>query len=151
MSDVEKIIWGMLTGISVYVLGQLISKFFIEPLYELRKTIGEIQFNLLFYGPTILTPISRSKETSNKASDALSKSSADLFSKLYAVPLYMSFGILPSSREIKEAAVQVRALSTFVHEKGDKAIESLDEIRKRIKKIEHLLRFESDCINQETN
>ena len=42
MTDGEKIVLGALVGIGVYVIGQLLSKFFIEPLYELRKAIGEV-------------------------------------------------------------------------------------------------------------
>ncbi len=148
MNDIEKIVWGALLGILVYVIGQIISKFFIESLYELRKTIGEIRFNLLFHGPTILTPEARSKETSGAARDALLKNSSDLFAKLHAIPLYVvvpyiSFGTLPSNKDIKDVAVQLRALSTYMHEKDDKAYKSLDEIRGRIAKIERLLRYES--------
>lgn len=147
MGDIERIIWGVLGGILVYVIGQLLSKFFIEPLYELRKTIGEIRFNLSFHGATILTPDNRSKENSDAARDALLKNSSDLFTKLHAVPLYLvariaSFGTLPRSKDIERAVVILRGLSTYMYEKGEKACKSLDEIRSRIIQIENLLRFQ---------
>ncbi|MGH8490923.1 MAG: hypothetical protein ACREXS_19180 [Gammaproteobacteria bacterium] len=146
MSDAEKIIWGAFGAVGVYVLGQLLSKFFIDPLYELRKTIGEVRFNLSFHSPTINTPIGRSKETSDAASDALRKSSSDLIAKLDSVPLYvavriLSFGTFPPRKDIEAAAVQLRALSTYVHEDGANANAQLDVIRKRIEKIKHLLRL----------
>jgi hypothetical protein len=144
MSDVEKIIWSAFGAVAVYLVGQLLSKFFIDPLYELRKTIGDVRFNLSFHSPTINTPIGRSKETSDAARDALRKNSADLIAKLQAVPLYvlariLSLGTVPSRKNIEAAAVQLRALSTYVHEEGSKANASLDVITKRIAKIKQLL------------
>jgi hypothetical protein len=146
MSDAEKIIWGAFGAVAVYIVGQLLSKFFVDPLYELRKTIGEVRFSLSFHAPTINTPIGRSKETSDAASDALRKNSSDLIAKLDAVPFYvvtriLSFGTFPSRKDVEAAAVQLRALSTYVHEEGPKANASLDVIRKRIAKIKQLLRM----------
>jgi len=146
MSDPEKIIWGMFGAVGVYVLGQLLSKFFIDPLYELRKAIGQVRFNLSFHSPTISTPIGRSTEASDAARDALRQSSSDLIAKLESVPLYLavrllSFGTFPPRKDIEAAAVHLRALSTYVHEGGAKANEDLDHIHKRIEKIKQGLRL----------
>ena len=146
MTELEKIfVTSGLTifgGLFVYIAGQLLSKFFIEPMHELRKAIGEVRFNLAFHAPTIHTPIGRSKETSDKAKEALMKSSCDLLSKLHAVPLYAVLStcrLLPSRKSIEDAAIQLRGLSTYVHEEGEKASESIEIIRKRVDKIERLL------------
>lgn len=52
MSEPEKIIWTaaftILGGVLVYVIGQLLSKFLIDPTHELKKAIGEVRFNLAF-------------------------------------------------------------------------------------------------------
>jgi hypothetical protein len=151
MSELEKIfltsgltIFG---GLSVYVVGQLLSRFIIDPVHELRKTIGEVRFNLAFHAATIHTPIGRSKETSDKAHEALMKSSCELIAKLQAIPCYGSLSSafrqsLPPRKAIEDAAVQLRGLSTYVHEEGQEAYESIDVIRKRVEKIEKLL-----CLN----
>jgi hypothetical protein len=148
MPDIEKSIvtaaFTILGGITVYVVGQLLSKFFIEPVHELRKTIGEVRFNLAFHAPEIHTPIGRTKERSDKARDALMKSSCDLLAKLQAISLYdrlasISKGVLPSRKSVEDAAVQLRGLSTYVHETGDKANEALEVIAKRVERIEKLL------------
>jgi len=144
MSDIEKIILGALGGIGVYVVGQLLSKFLIEPLHELRKVVGEVRFNLAFHAPTINTPIGRNKENSAAAREALLKSSCDLIAKLYAIPFYdftraFAFGALPDRKAIESAAVQLRGLSTYVHEEGETANASLEVIRTRISKIECFL------------
>tara|TARA_R110002111_G_scaffold41857_2_gene77338 strand:+ start:184 stop:636 length:453 start_codon:yes stop_codon:yes gene_type:complete len=148
MTDIEKIVWGGLAGVTIYVIGQLLSKFLIEPLHELRKVVGEVRFNLSFHAPTIHTPIGRSKETSEAARQALMESSCDLIAKLHAVPGYMvfrhlSFGALPNRKDLKTAAIQLRGLSTYVHEEGDKASKNIEFINKRVAKIESLLRLKS--------
>ena len=146
MTDIEKIVWGGFGGLAMLVVGQLLVKFFIEPLHELRKAVGEVRFNLAFHAPTIHTPIERSKEASDQAREALMKSSCDLIADLHAIPGYritrfLAFGVLPCRKAIEDAAVQLRGLSTYVHETGDKANSSLDVIRERVERIEKLLRL----------
>ena len=147
MSDLAKIILGALGGLTVFVVGQLLARFFIEPLHELRKTVGEVRFNLAFHAPTIHTPIGRSKETSDKAREALLKSSCQLMANLHAVPCYevtrlFAFGALPCSKAIEDAAVQLRGLSTYVYDTGEHANEALEAIQQRVARVESLLRLQ---------
>lgn len=147
MSDLEKIAWTsaftILGGAIVYVMGQLLSKFLIEPTHELKKIIGEVRFNLAYHAQVIHTPISRTPERSAKAYEALIKSSCDLLAKVNAVPFYAavsccSLGFLPRKKCIVEAATQLRGLSTYVHD----ATSDTDVIAKRIAKIERCLKLE---------
>jgi hypothetical protein len=131
-------------GVIVYVVGQLLSKFLIEPVQDLRKTIGETRFNLAFYASEIHTPISRTPERSEEARDALTKSSCDLLAKLQVIPFHdrlasISRRNFPPRKSIEDAAVQLRGLSTYVHETGSKAADGLDTIAKRVERIETLL------------
>lgn len=148
MNDLERIAvtaaFTILGGVVVYVVGQILFKFFLEPLHDLRKAVGEVRFNLAFHAPTIHTPIGRSKEASDKARDALMKSSCDLIAYLHAIPVYrvtrlLAFGVLPCRTAIEDAAVQLRGLSTYVHEPDEKANSSLDVVQRRVERIEKLL------------
>ncbi len=148
MTNIVNIFLSALSAVIVIVIviGQLLSKFFIEPLYELRKSVGEVRFILAFHAPTIHTPTGRSKENSNAASEALRKSSSDLIAKLHAIPIYektrfLFFRALPPRKDVECAAVLLRGLSSYVHEDGDKASASIDIINKRVEKIERLLRL----------
>lgn len=53
MSELEKIFFtSALTifgGVLVYVIGQVTSKFLIDPIHEQKKLIGEIGDSLIFY------------------------------------------------------------------------------------------------------
>ena len=142
MLDALTIIWGAIGTL----VGWLVYKFVIEPLHELRKVVGEVEANLAFHAPTIHTPIGRTKETSDKARDALLKCSSELFAKFHAVPLYevtrwCLLGALPSGKDIERAAVQLRGLSTHVHDTGDRATDALEAIQKRVERIEAHLKL----------
>jgi len=131
----------------VYVIGQLLSKFLIEPTHELKKVIGEVRFNLAYHAQAIHTPISRTPERSAKAYEALIKSSCDLLAKMNSVPFYravslLSVGFLPRKKCILEAATQLRGLSTYVHETGNSTASHTDVIAKRVATIERCLKLE---------
>jgi hypothetical protein len=152
VNELEKIIWTaaftILGGMLVYVIGQLLSKFLIDPTHELKKAIGEVRFNLAFHAPVIHTPIARAPERSDKAYEALLKSSCELLAKLDAIPFYglmarISLGFFPSKNCIREAARQLRGLSTYVHEAGDKAVSHVETIGKIVAKIEKCLNLQA--------
>jgi len=105
-------------GVTVYVIGQLVSKIFIEPVHELKKAVGEVRFNLAFHAATILTPAARSAERSQKAYEALLRSSCDLIARVEAIQCYpVLSGVfrLPSRESIKIDATKFHGLSTYVH------------------------------------
>jgi hypothetical protein len=76
----------VLSGTLVYVLGQIILKFFIEPVQELKKTIGVISHSLIERGNVIGNPglglqgFETEQELRNLA--------ARLRSHLYLIPRY---------------------------------------------------------------
>ena len=132
-------------SIVVYLTGQLLSKTFLDPLYELRKVIGEVRFNLAYHSATIHTPAARTPDASDKAREALMKSSSDLLAKSHAILLYEELRFLfrlPSRSKIERAAVRLRGLSTHVHESESKPDNS-EIIIKRVKLIEQLLDLKS--------
>jgi hypothetical protein len=134
----------ILGGVAVYVIGQLLFTFFIGPMQDLRRAIGEVRFNLAFHAPEIHPPIGRTQERSNTTRDALMKSSCDLLAKLQAMSLYdqsASIVILPPRKSIEEAAVQLRGLSAYVHETWPSANDHLDIVARRVERIETLLRL----------
>lgn len=147
MSDLEKILLTsastIIGGLFLFVIGQLLSKFLIEPIQELKKAIGEVRFNLAYYAPIIHTPISRNQERSDEAYAAIMKNSCDLLTKADAIPFYRNLPcrwVLPI-KNIYEAAVDLRALTTYLHETGDKAESHIEEINRRVKSIEQHLQL----------
>lgn len=153
MSDIEKIILTsvvtIIGGSFVFVFGQLFLKRLIEPCTELRKEISKVRFTLSYFAPIINTPISRTPERSEEAAKALRENSANLFALSELTPKspllrWLSFASLPEMENILEAAKNLRALSTFLHETGEKASDSLELIFKITTKIETLLLIDSE-------
>jgi len=151
MTEIEKIFVTsavtILGGLFVYAIGQLLSKFLIEPSHELKKAIGEVRFNLAFHAPVIHTPASRKPERSQKAYEALMKSSCDLLARVNAVPFYsllsgLSRGFLPSKQAIVDSAKHLRGLTTYLHETDCKANDSIETINKKVARIEKSLGLE---------
>jgi hypothetical protein len=143
LSDLEKILLTIIGGVIVFVTGQLISKFLIEPIQELRKAIGEVRFNLAYYSTIIHTPISRDKEQSGKAYDAITKNWSDLLTKAHAIPLYKFLPrifVLPQTN-IDKAAIHLRALATYIHETNEKAESHIEEVNRRVECVEKQLRL----------
>jgi hypothetical protein len=151
MSEGDKVLFTsaltILGGVAIFVVGQFVLKYFIEPAQELRRAIGEVRFNLAYHAQVIHTPIARTPERSDKAYEALIRSSCDLLARVSSVPFYgiVSFytaGVVPAKRRVIEAAIELRGLSTYVHETGDSAAAHADAIASRVAKIEKYLNFE---------
>ncbi|MGA8277635.1 MAG: hypothetical protein WB784_05510 [Rhodanobacteraceae bacterium] len=149
MTEVERITLTssltILGGVIVFVVGQLILKLVIDPVLELRKAISEVGYNLLFYAPEIQTPISRTPVTSEKAREALRKSSSDLYVRCEAIRyrfVYrMPFLRLPNREKVLDAAKRLRGLSNYVHETGEKANGHIDHVVCILKCIERDLQL----------
>ncbi len=74
-------------GVIIFVMGQLLGKFIIDPLHELKKVLGEIRFALLFHAPAIMTPVG-DRAGEDEAAKILRRLSSELHSKVSAVPFY---------------------------------------------------------------
>lgn len=152
MTDLDKIfITSGLTvfgSVLVFVIGQLLTKLFIEPTQELKKAIFNTRIALAFHAGIINTPISRSGETSQESANALRKCSAELFAMAHTIPQYdvlakVSRGYLPRKAAIIDASRELRGLSTYVFDTGDKALANLETIKKITARIEKNLGLEA--------
>lgn len=129
-------------GVLIFVLGQLLVRFIIEPIQDLKKLLGEIRFVLVFHAPAILTPVG-DKDSEDSAQKALRKASSDLRSKIGVIPFYrlwssVSCGFLPGKKNAFEASKLLMGLSNSVHQpnRSDKNVD-------RIAKVECFLNYES--------
>ncbi len=95
MSEIEKVLLTaaltVLTGVTVFVVGQAFTRFVIEPLHEQRKVIGAIADALIYHahyfadsGP----PAVQDLERLNAAADQFQRLASDLTAKSIAIPGY---------------------------------------------------------------
>ena len=145
MDDFNKILLTssltVIGAILVFFASQILGKLVIEPVQDLKKTLGEIRYALVFHAQAIMTPVG-DREGEDKASEVLRKLARNLRSKVGAVPFYgrwaaISRGFLPTQAKAFEASKHIIGLSNSVHQQ-----DRSDANSKRCAKIERLLGFE---------
>jgi hypothetical protein len=122
MSDLERILWTSATtvlgGVLVFVVGQLVSRFAIEPWYEQRKVIGAIAEALLDYAHMFADSGDKPHPDAPAAATRLRRLSSELLSKSFAIPGYPVLSVLrlaPSWARLTTAADGLRGLSNTLH------------------------------------
>lgn len=109
------VFWTVLAGVAVYVLGQAVVKFFIEPWHEYRMLVGRIAHAMILYrtannDPNLVSPVPL-----EEARRELRSLAGELWQRTYAIPLYGAlsrvFRGLPSRPEIREASGNLIGLS----------------------------------------
>ena len=102
----------------MYALGQIISRFVIDPIHEQKKVIGEIADALVFYANYYSNPGTGSKEKMDEASERLRQLSALLRSRTNLIPCHGVFEktrIVVSSSAAHESAAELMGLSNSIH------------------------------------
>jgi hypothetical protein len=133
----------ILGGFIVFVLGQIVVKFFIEPIHEQSKTIGEIAYSLIFYANLYSNPGNSFPDERKEAEEKLRSLASLLISRTHIIKPYGLFEeikIVPKRNSITEASKNLILLSNSIFLpqpdikviiKARKDIESLLDIKTR--------------------
>jgi hypothetical protein len=130
MTELEKILYTaaatIIGGVFIFVIGQLLSKFIIEPIYEQRNVIGVIADDLIFYSRLYVNPGPiRDRELGTikvlpeqtEAEDALRQHASKLMARTQAIPLYWlweKLKLVRSKANIAEAHKNLIYLSNSI-------------------------------------
>ncbi|HXD33733.1 MAG TPA: hypothetical protein VN643_21610 [Pyrinomonadaceae bacterium] len=129
MSETLKITLTAVTGVTVFVIGQLIQKLFIEPIHEQRKSIGEVLYVLDYYRSlTFIEGIDW--ETQKEARKYLRRATSDLYRNTATIPAYRTLAFLrvvPKRRVIRSIQDEMSGLTKEVNN------ETLEAAHKKIK------------------
>jgi hypothetical protein len=115
----------VLGGVLVFVLGQSVVKFFIEPIHTQSKLIGEISYSIVFYedlaaGTIELEDLNSHELRKRLEDEAVRKmrhQASELIATLQVIPLYhilSKWGLIPQERNVYEAATALIELSYLV-------------------------------------
>ena len=124
----------ILGGVFVYVIGQIISKFMIEPIHEQKKIISEINDNLIFYANQfyLYTEVNpKAEEIRNK----FRSFSAQLRAKTHLIPFYVLFQKLRMvlrKEDIYGACSSLVGLSNSVYKIEGQDISHVESYRNEI-------------------
>lgn len=122
MTDLERIlITAAVTvagGVTVLMVGQVVSRFLIEPIYELRKLRGTIADALIYYAHYFSDSVERPFEEVRDASDKFRQLAAELMARTIGVPGYRLLGwlrLIPPFQDIINARRALFGLSNCLH------------------------------------
>jgi len=117
----------VLSGVITFVIGQLIVKLLLDPVQDMRKTIGLVSHTLVERANVIANPGVPEKEVMDNASDELRRLSSQLRAHLYLVPCYDTTARvfrLPSKEKLLAASTNLIGLSNSLHSAEDRVYRS---------------------------
>jgi len=110
----------VISGVLVFVLGQIINTFYLQPLNRQRETIGKISDAIIYYANLYTSPINKAdsnfdrKEERSKAHEIFRNLAAELVSRTQQIPSYQalsSLRIVINKKVIVEARKNLIGLS----------------------------------------
>lgn len=119
MSDV---FWTVLTGTATYVLGQFSLKWIVDPVHDLKKTIGVISHSLFERANVIANPGQFKPVVMDETSQELKNLASQLQSHLYLIPYYPMTACLfrlPPLTKILAASKALTGLSSELHKASE--------------------------------
>ena len=113
----------VLVGVVVFVLGQIAVKFFIEPIQEVRKIVGEIADSLIFFADLHANPGPTATEKRMAASESFRRQASQLKGKTNVVAWYRFWAFihfLPKKPGIDKACRGLIGLSNSLFDNDAK-------------------------------
>jgi hypothetical protein len=103
--------WTILSGLALLVIGNIMIRSFIDPIYEVRKLRGEIADALIYHARTYLTPHTHKTEESEEAADTFRSLGSKLEARSHVVPFY---GLFAAVRAVPDRKAVERARSNLI-------------------------------------
>jgi hypothetical protein len=137
---IGQIFWTVLSGVSVFVIGQLLVKFAIEPIHEYRKLCGEIADALIFYANVSAhyTDTGMPKELLDEAQRTYRRLAGQLYARAHVIRLYPVWSLVrlvPRRKDLAKASNNLIGLSNNVFDLSTDAFKAKDKYRDDIKKF----------------
>ncbi len=105
----------LIGGIVLLVVGQVITRFVIEPLLDFRRLLGEIAYTLILYEKFLMNvPATADRPQFSEAKEQCRVLASRLYAVSAAVPLYdflAANGLVPPINDVDSAATHLIGLS----------------------------------------
>ena len=122
----------VISGVIIFVVGDIIQKFVLEPYQKYKGIIGKIDNELKFYANTIANPGTLEREPALDCSKALRRLSCDLEATYKQIP----FRRISARQKISDSARRLILLSNnlFVEKSSNTAInvKTMERIRENL-------------------
>ena len=131
----------VLSGVAVFVAGQILVKFLIEPISEFYKLTGEIAHSLIYFADVYNNTKHAKPEAAEEAHRVFRRQSSDLFARIHAIPLFSLWAtihLLPLRRDVMRATDNLIGLSNGVLDTTERAYEANMKRRMAIERQLHI-------------
>lgn len=108
----------LIGGVVLLVVGDVLKRFVIEPIYRFALIRGKIANDLVVYADVIANPGMDTSDRLGKAQKVLRRDSAQLYARASAIPWYRvwrGLRLLPKQKDIELACSLLIELSNSVH------------------------------------
>jgi len=137
VSELDKILLTSLAAVAVYVAGQVLSKWFLDPLISQREAIARIVDALIYYANVFGNPGHGPPERMDEARRVLRERATEIRVRSFAIPAYRIWSCLRIALpydKIVDASQELIGLSNSVHDNGL----AMENVARR-KQVLHLL------------
>lgn len=127
----ETVFVTVISGVLIYVLGQIVQNFVLKPIQDFQAIKGEISHKVKYHA-NIVTNSGIKENLIERASTDMRDLSCQLESKYLLIPfsqVFSKFGFIPSRKNIKEATSMLILLSNAGGKQGNE-IRNLDSVDK---------------------
>jgi len=108
----------IISGVTVFLIGQTVLKLFVEPWQVQRECMAKIAHHLLLYANVYSNPGIGTEEANREASTETRKLASELIASCHRIPFYNALskcGLFPKRESILEAQKNLIGLSNSTH------------------------------------
>jgi|CXWL01.1.fsa_nt_gi hypothetical protein len=132
---IGQVFWTVLSGTTVFVLGQIFVRMVLDPVHELQKQRGDIADALIFYANVTIRYSGIKQEELEKSQDVYRQKASQLIAKAHMLRFYWLWSCLlmvPPRKNIAAAARSLIGLSNNVFDNGSDGSLLKDKYRSEI-------------------
>ena len=140
----------VISGTLIFVIGQIILKFIIEPIHKQKEIIGGIADALIYYADVFSNPVFKDESKNSgigkkreKGHEEFRKFASQIVSKMSLIPYYKALSILRvviEKRKIIKARGNLIGLANGTHPRTNS--DDIEHNDRKIKKLSKLLNLD---------
>lgn len=135
--DLLNMLLTVISGVLVFVLGQLFNEYFLKPIQEYKQLRAKISYSLTYYADLYMNPIEFNKDIEDQWKNG-SKKMRELSAEVRATIELRPFGnvFIPKKKKLKKVADNLMGISNgfFTTKNVDRYIQN-NEYRNQIYKL----------------
>ena len=114
----SQILFGIASGVLIFIIGQAFLRFVMEPIQELHKLRGEITSALIYYANVLISQSKLDPVADDEGARLYRQQSSKLMALISVIPFYRfwcCFKIVPRYQDATAASRELIGLSNYIY------------------------------------